>query len=223
MKTITLATALLFALTLAASAQHSPAGMDAHASGDMAQHEAHAAVAPVTYEDLKNTLAQLDRARQATAKYQDVHVAEADGYHQVGPDFPGMGVHFVQTLEPKEFDIEKPPILLYQKKPDAPGGYSLVGVVYLFNAAPGQDGQPVNPPFPKSLVRWHRHANLCLAPGLANPHGLTESQCRDQGGHFLAESPWMTHAWIWKDSPTGVFSSENAALGNGSVSSKLTH
>lgn len=210
MKKITLATALLFASALAALAQHSPASMQEHASGGMAAHESHAAAAPVTYADLKNTLALLDRARQATAKYQDVHVAEADGYHQVGPDFPGMGVHFVQTLEPKEFDVEKPPILLYEKKPE---GYSLVGVVYLFNAAAGEDGQPVNPPFPKSLVSWHRHANLCLAPGVANPHGFTESQCREQGGHFLAESPWMTHAWIWKDSPTGVFSNQNAALG----------
>ena len=220
MKKITLATALLFASGLAALAQHSPAGMEEHASGGMAAHEFHAAAAPVTYEDLKNTLALLDRARQSTAKYQDVHVAEADGYHQVGPDFPGMGVHFVQTLEPKEFDVEKPPILLYEKKPE---GYSLVGVVYLWNGPTAPDGQPLNPPFPKSLVSWHRHANLCIAPGLANPHGFTEAQCREQGGHFLAESPWMAHAWIWKDSPTGVFSNQNAALGSGSVSSKLTH
>src|SRR5215469_9937145 len=223
MKKTTLAMALLFALALAAAAQHAPGSMEEHASGAMAPHEPHSAVAPVTYADLKNTLAQLDRARQATAKYQDVHVAEADGYRRVGPDFPGMGVHFVQTLEPKGFDIEKPPILLYQKDPAALGGYSLVGVVYLLNAAAGEDGQPLNPPFPKSLVRWHRHANICLAPGLANPHGLTESQCRDQGGQFIAESAWMTHAWIWKDSPAGVFSDGNPALGSGSVSSKLTH
>jgi len=212
MKTIALTTALFFGLALAAVAQHASAGMDEHASGSMSPHPSHPAGAPVTYADLKNTLEQLERAKQATAKYQDVHVAEADGYHQLGPDSPGMAIHFVQTLEPKAFDIEKPPILVYEKNPAASGGYSLVGVVYLWNAAAGLDGQPLDPPLPKSLVSWHRHPNLCLAPGLTNPHGLTESQCRDQGGRFLAETPWMVHAWIWKDSPSGVFSDQNSAL-----------
>ena len=27
-----------------------------------------------------------------------------------------------------------------------------------------------------------------------------------RGGKFTAETQWMIHAWIWKDSPTGVFS-----------------
>jgi hypothetical protein len=211
MKTIVLTIALFLVLALAAGAQQAPVSKDEHASG-MMPHQSHSAAASITYAELKNTVTQLERARQATAKYQNVHVAETDGYHQIGPDFPGIGVHFVQTLEAKGFDIEKPPILIYQKNPDAPGGYSLVGVVYLWNAAAGPDGQPLNPPFPKSLARWHRHTNLCMAPGLANPHGLTESQCREQGGQFVAEAPWMVHAWIWKDSPAGVFSDQNPAL-----------
>jgi len=211
MKTIALTVALFFVLALAAGAQQAPANHEEQASG-MMPHQSHPAALPITYAELKTTVTQLERARQATAKYQDVHVAEADGYHQLGPDFPGTGAHFVQTLEPKGFDVEKPPILIYQKNPDAPGGYSLVGVVYLWNAAAGPDGQPLNPPFPKSLARWHRHTNLCMAPGLANPHGLTESQCREQGGRFVAEAPWMVHAWIWKDSPSGVFSDQNPAL-----------
>ena len=211
MKTIALTVVLFFALALAALTQQAPASHEEQAS-DMMPHQSHSAALPITYAELKNTVTQLERARQATAKYQDVHVAETDGYHQIGPDFPGTGIHFVQTLEPKGFDIEKPPILIYQKNPDAPGGYSLVGVVYLWNAAAGPDGQPLNPPFPKSLARWHRHTNLCMAPGLANPHGLTESQCREQGGRFIAEAPWMVHAWIWKDSPSGVFSDQNPAL-----------
>ena len=212
MKTIALTIALFLALVLTAVAQQMTADNHDHASGSMASQPSHLAGPSVTFAELKTTVTQLERARQATAKYQDVHVAEADGYHQVGPDMPGFGVHYVQTLEPKGFDVEKPPILVYEKKPDAPGGYSLVGVVYLWNAAAGPDGQPLNPPFPKSLARWHRHSNLCMSPGLANPHGLTESQCREQGGHFVAEAPWMVHAWIWKESPAGVFSDQNPAL-----------
>lgn len=213
MKTITCATALCFALAVAAMAQQMPGSKEGQHSGGMMPQQAHSDGAPVTYAELKNTIAQLDRARQATAKYQDVHVAEADGYQQIGPDFPGMGVHFVRTLEPKGFDVEKPPILVYEKDAGS-GAYSLVGVVYLWNAAAGPDGQPLDSPFPKSLAHWHRHTSICMLPGLPNPH-ISESECREKGGHFVAEAPWMLHAWIWKDSPLGVFSTENPAIGPG--------
>ena len=206
MKAITRTASLLVALGLTAAAQHTPGGME------VAPHPSHAGGAPITYAELKNTVALLDRARQATAKYQDVRSAEAEGYQSVGPDMPGMGVHFVLTMEPKSFDIEKPPILLYVKDPSAPGGYTLAGVSYLWNAGEGPDGQPLNPPFPKSLAQWHRHDNICVLPHLENPHGLNESQCREQGGHFIAKSQWLVHAWIWKENPSGVFSPDNPAL-----------
>jgi hypothetical protein len=173
---------------------------------------AHAAIAEISYSELKNTVAELDRAKQATEKYQDVRVAQADGYQILGAEFPGMGAHFVLNFEPKEFQIEKPPILLYHKSTDAPGGYSLVGVGYFFDAPEGPDGQPVNPPFPKALAHWHRHDNICMLPGLDNPHSLSESECVAKGGHFTAKTPWLVHAWIWKDNPTGVFTPDNPAL-----------
>jgi len=210
MKTISRATAIFFVLALAAVAQQAPASHGEPASGGMTPQHSHAAGVGVSYAELKNTVALLERARQGTAKYQDVHVAEADGYRAIGAGFPGMGIHYVRSLEAKGFDIEKPQILLYEK--NSSGGYSLVGVVYLWNGAAGPDGQPLDPPFPKSLARWHRHTNICALPGLANPHGLTEQQCREQGGHFVAEAPWMVHAWIWKDSPAGVFSDQNPAV-----------
>jgi hypothetical protein len=214
MKVTIRAIALVLALTLSAFAQHpqhAPAGMD-QPPADGAMHSLHAGGSPVTYAELKSTMALLDRARQATAKYQDVNVAQSEGYQAVGPDSPGMGVHFILTMDPKSFDIEKPPILVYVKDPAARGGYTLAGVAYLLNAPAGPDGQPVNPPFPKSLAHWHRHDNICLAPNIQNPHGFTESQCREQGGHFVAQSPWFVHAWIWKENPAGVFSADNPAL-----------
>jgi hypothetical protein len=211
MKRIRPATALSFMLALAAVAQQGPASSEQQASGAM-MRQSHSGGAAISYAELKNTVSQLERARQATAKYQDVRVAEADGYRVVGPDVPGMGVHFVLTLEPNAFDIDKPPILLYQKISAAPGGYSLVGVSYLWDAPEGPDGQPLKPPFPKSLARWHRHENICVLPHLTNPHGLSEDQCRQQGGRFIAKTQWLVHAWIWKDNPSGVFSPENPAL-----------
>lgn len=212
MKAISAGIALFFVVGFTAVAQHPPAGNTQPGTGNMMPHPSHSAGAPITYAELKKTVAELERAKEATVKYQDVHVAEADGYQVVGPDFPGMGVHFVLTMEPKAFDLEKPPILLYQKDPAAPGRYSLVGVSYLWNAPEGPDGQPLDPPFPKSLAVWHRHANICVLAHLENPHGLTEAQCRERGGHFVAQSQWLVHAWIWKDNPSGVFSPENPAL-----------
>jgi tetratricopeptide (TPR) repeat protein len=212
MKAIRRTMVLFFVLGLTAVAQTSAAGKEQASSGAMMPHPSHTNGAALTYAELKNTAAALEQARQATAKYQDVHTAEADGYQMVGGDMPGMGIHYVLTMEPTRFDIEKPPILLYVKNSAQPGEYSLAGVGYFWNAPEGPDGQPLNSPFPKSLAVWHRHENICVLPHLENPHGLSESQCREQGGHFIARTQWLVHAWIWKDNPTGIFSPENPAL-----------
>src|SRR5215467_16290718 len=114
MKAISQATALFLVLGVNAVAQHpqhGSEGMEQPAGANMAAHSSDAGGAGVSYAELKNTVALLERARQATAKYQDVHVAEAEGYQPLGGDHPGMGVHFVLTMEPKSFDIEKPPVL----------------------------------------------------------------------------------------------------------------
>ncbi|MGB2627637.1 MAG: hypothetical protein WAK20_12680 [Candidatus Acidiferrum sp.] len=212
MKEISRTIVLFLVLSVAASAQTSPVGKDQPSSGAMMPNSLHKTGVALTYEELKNTAAELEHARQATAKYQDVHAAEADGYQMVGGDMPGMGIHYILTMEPNGFDLEKPPILLYVKNSPLHGGYSLAGVGYLWNAPEGPDGQPLNPPFPKSLAIWHRHENICVLPHLENPHGLSESQCREQGGHFIAKTQWLVHAWIWIDNPAGVFSAENPAL-----------
>ena len=173
----------------------------------MMGHEHPASVA-ISYEELTRTAGMLEAARKATAKYQDVQVAEGAGFRAIGPDVPGMGIHYVGPRH-KVFDIERPDILLYEKNPAAPGGLALVGVSYLLNAETDSDGQPKNPPLPKSLASWHRHANLCVFPDRSVKANLNEAECTDQGGHFSALTEWMVHAWIWKDSPTGVFSPTN--------------
>src|SRR5262249_25464035 len=110
------------------------------------------------------------------------------------------------------FDVEHPDILLYEKDAASPSGYALVGVSYLFNAEPDRDGQPKNPPFPKSLAAWHRHADLCVFPDRSVKGQLTADQCQALGGQFTALTQWMVHVWIWKDSPTGVSSPTNPAV-----------
>lgn len=179
----------------------------------MHSNHVHATGTPVSYAELKDTVAILDRARKATEKYQDVRLAREDGYQATGPDVPGMGIHFVRTNRHSlAFDAEQPPILLYENNASVPGGYSLVGVSYLLAAPEGPDGQPLNSPFPKSLAAWHRHENICVLPDRSTNMQLTEKQCTERNGHFSAETPWMVHAWIWKESPLGVFSPTNPAV-----------
>ena len=175
----------------------------------------------ITFAELQQTASQLERARQATEKYRDVQVAEVDGFRAIGPDVPGMGIHYVhiaggrqsqQGVHSSGFDIEHPDILLYEKDSLSASGYTLVGVSYLLTADTDTDGQPKNSPFPKSLASWHRHSDLCVFPDRSVKGNLDETQCKVQGGQFTGLTQWMIHAWIWKDSPAGVFSSTNPAV-----------
>jgi hypothetical protein len=185
--------------------EHGPAG------NQMAEEAAHRASAPpVSFADLEATVDALKRARQATEKYQDVRLAEADGYRDYGPYVPGMGIHYVNALGARgTVDIEHPPILLYEKDESAPGALRLVGVSYLLAAPTGPDGQPATTPFPHALATWHKHADLCLYPDRSVRVNMNGPHCQQQGGRFIAETDWMVHAWIWKDSPAGVFSPIN--------------
>ena len=210
MKTATVISITLFTASLIAPSAPAPSGSDPRRADHrmaMMDHQ-HAAAVPVTYEELTRTARLLEAARQATAKYQDVRVAEAEGFTAIGPDVPGMGIHYVGSRR-SGFQIEHPDILLYEKNQTVAGGYALVGVSYLLKAEADADGQPHNPPFPKSLARWHRHANLCVLPDRSVKADLKESDCTAQGGRFSALTEWMVHAWIWKDSPAGVFSPTN--------------
>jgi hypothetical protein len=96
-----------------------------------AAHSHGAPVPAITFAELKHTAEQLDAARKATEKYQDVRAAEGAGYHAVGPNVAGMGVHYVRQTDHQHFSITEPPILLYERDPAADGGLRLVGVSYL--------------------------------------------------------------------------------------------
>ena len=200
---------ILFCSAFAVAEESGGHDMDRHMTTMSATHEHHGNAVPVTYEELTRTAQQLEAARRATAKYRNVGIAEADGYHAIGPDVPGMGIHYVQTHSVHGFDVKRPDILLYEKDAAVPGGYSLVGVSYLLSAEADTDGQPKNPPFPKSLAPWHRHADLCLFRDGGVKSDVSDAQCKAEGGRFTALTQWMVHAWIWKDSPTGVFSPTN--------------
>lgn len=166
--------------------------------------------AAVSFAELQATVQALEAARAATEKYRGVRAAEADGYRAIGPYVPGMGFHYVNPRI-QGFDITRPPVLLYEQDVSAPEGLSLVGVAYMLAAPAGPDGQPTAAPFPRALAAWHKHYDICLiGNGVQMHRGATD--CEQQGGRFIAETPWMVHVWIWKDSPAGVFSPSNPSV-----------
>lgn len=211
MKTVVLVMCSFFLYALECPAQPMNAGQAQPPSSMMEMHHSHTGAA-VSFAELRETLSNLERARLATAKYQDARAAEADGYRPTGPDVPGMGIHFVLNEGQGKFDVEKPSILLYEKNPSLPGGFALVGVSYVLNTPEGPDGQPLNSPFPKALAVWHRHDNICLLQDRSTPAGLTPEQCGQKGGRFIAQTGWMVHAWIWKDNADGIFSFTNPSV-----------
>lgn len=125
----------------------------------------------------------LAQIRQATAKYQDVSVAEADHYVDVSGCVPGMGHHYANLSNlfdgkvGEGGDVLKPELLLYA--PSGDGGKKLVAVEYLV-LDNGQD----------------RPALLDSVP-FEGPmtHGLPQ--------HY------DLHVWTWQANPDGIFTAHN--------------
>jgi len=144
-------------------------------------------------------------ARLGTARYRDRDVAAADGYRPVGPDFPGMGEHWInpRLLVAGELDPARPPVLEYA---DIGGRPTLVGVAYAAlvtdTAMPG--GLPVPP------QAWHTHAGKVDEESFILAHAGAPAlhQHVTGGGPRVA----VVHAWIWLDNPAGLFETDNWAL-----------
>ena len=103
--------------------------------------------------------------------------AEADGYRAIGPNVPGMGIHYVRKATSTAFSIDEPPILLDEKDPTSASRPLVVS--YLGGAPSGADGQPASSPFPKALASWHKHNNVCVLPDNSASVELTEAHARD--------------------------------------------
>ena len=78
--------------------------------------------------------------REATERYKDVAVAEADNYGLQfgcvsGPDYGAMGLHYVNfpLVLDGELDVAKPEIVIYEPQPN--GKPRLIGADYLVFAA----------------------------------------------------------------------------------------
>jgi hypothetical protein len=164
----------LAASTADPAVEESPHKPAAHASGDGGGHVDQ----------------QLAQANLATAAYQDVAVAEADGWLSTlgpgegslgcfeNPDEGGMGVHYLNAaLLDHIVDIAAPEALVYELDSNA----NIAGLVAHEYIVP-VDAWTKNSPPRLFGQRFHQHPVLPL---------------------------WILHTWIWKDNPAGMFEDFN--------------
>lgn len=103
------------------------------------------------------TLAELQQAKIATARYNNLENAIADGYADINVIVPHMGYHFMKaTYVDGIFEIDKPEILVYSPNP-ASGQMKLVAVEY---AIPNTEPQPEG--FTGSYDVWDNNAGFGL-------------------------------------------------------------
>jgi len=131
--------------------------------------------------------ALLKIVRDATERFKDVKVAEAEGYALQfgcvsGPDSGAMGLHYVNgtLVNNGVLDATRPQIVIYEAAPD--GSLQLIGADFLV---------------------------------IADAWNATHSGPPELGGQLfhLFESPnrfglpafYTLHVWAWKDNPNGAF------------------
>ena len=127
-------------------------------------------------------LADLAKARAATARFARVEQAEAEGYVNLNFCEEGEGCHWLKpSLLDDKFDPAEPEILLYVHDGD---GWRLVAVEYV--------------------------VPLSLSPGVAPAGFLGDSDLwrEDSEGVGL----WELTAWIWLRNPNGMFEQHNPRL-----------
>jgi hypothetical protein len=166
--------------------------------------------------DTARAAALVTDLQNALAKYQDYHVAEADGFQPFQPDFKVPVVGFWKRSNDSKgaFAISDPTSLLYQ--PTADGGYKLVGATYIDQQDTSED--QLDQHVPLSIARWHRDVNLCLPPRGTDPKKVdwtkfgsngsiaTEQACDAASGRFFPQfSGWMFQVHPWAQNPELVW------------------
>src|SRR5258708_5127548 len=148
----------------AAAAEHAMSGM----SMPTVVEDLHMKLTPerrAAPGDSTRAAALVTRVRGTLAKYRDVRVAEADGFHLFLPGVKHQPVyHYTNRLYALEamvrFDPDHPTSLLYQRGP----GDSLVLVGAMYTAPARLADDDLDQRIPLSIARWHEHVNWCIPP-----------------------------------------------------------
>jgi hypothetical protein len=156
---------------------------------------------PATAQASADSIARfVARAREATRRFHDRSAAIEAGYRRIGPDFPGMGEHWISIglLFRSSFDAAHPAVLEYVNSGGEP---RLVGVAYVLPLLPGESA----PAFP-SPHAWHSHTKSLDEESAA----IAQVSLAHGGGDGSRLA--MLHAWIWLGDGDSTFAANNWVL-----------
>ena len=163
----------------------------------------------------------VEAARKADEKYEDYHVALAEGFKIFLPNVPQKMYHFTNYGYAMEaaynFNPEHPTSLLYEKHGD---DYKLIGLMYTAPKRLTED--QLDERIPLSVAQWHEHVNFCAPPAgrrkeMLQPHpqfGLrgsiaTQEACDAAGGTFHpVVFNWMVHVYPFEKDQAKIWSVE---------------
>lgn len=154
-----------------------------------------------TGERQARTRAFVSRVERAIRDFRDRDAAIRHGYRRIGPDFPGMGEHWVNPgrVLAGGVDPAAPQILTYVEVRGIP---YLTGAAFALPLA--EDEEP--PEEPVGREPWHDHGGSIDEEALIleSPHTMDAGD----GGPRLA----MFHTWTWPPNPDGPLAQNNWAL-----------
>jgi len=177
----------------------------------MARHMAYSATRPLTPADSVRATQVINELRQAVVRYQDVRLAEADGYRMFAPQIKNQPqYHFTKNWHAIRnsfgFDPARPTSLLYKR--NERGEFVLTGAMY--TASKRTSEEDLDKRVPLGVARWHRHVNWCIpkrsekdrwlemkdSRPVFGPLGVsTEEECKAADGRFIPQAfGWMVHA-----------------------------
>ncbi len=178
---------------------------------NMALHVEYTALRPENDADKARAAILVTDLQHALAKYQDYHVAEADGFEPFAPEIKVPVVRFWKHssgLKPDlTFNPGEPHSLVYQPTPG--GGYKLIGATYVSEKDASED--QLNGDVPLSVARWSRDVNLC-SPARGSDAKTTDwtkfdsiatkQACDAVGGRFMPLlSDWTVEVHPWEPKP----------------------
>lgn len=170
------------------------AAATAGGSADHARIAGHEQSHGVAAEQQEHSSAFVQTIRDATRRFQDVTVAEAEGYALMfgcvsGPDSGAMGLHYVNLALVGDgmLDPSRPEIVIYE--PTASGKLRLIGADFLVFADAWHAGNVDTPQLGGQLLHLFESPNRFGLPAF-----------------------YTLHVWAWKNNPTGMFSNWHAKV-----------
>jgi hypothetical protein len=157
--------------------------------------------------------AEVERVREATARYRDIEVARREGYRLFGMEGPLMGEHwYLPDAVRRPLDMARPSTLQYAT---IGGRKVLVGVAYTYYRRPDE---PLPEGFAGAGDVWHTHDVTRLARAATAERPLLRAivDRRIRRGRVGAGDGrvllTMVHAWVWSENPDGIFAQSHRGL-----------